>query len=152
MSFNDSGLTEPATRNQSRRGNQRDTSYNRDEPVELWVNTVIVKEQGAEPIRLLSGRPLRAFNADKDVTTNNEDFNRANAVANAFVTMMMEDADQLQLGESRYYGPGGNSAGEDLAPGIYFQLHRTMADAAADAAVKADIEASERDSLRNLFG
>lgn len=148
MSFRDQTIErKPAETN---RGTQ--PGYRRDEPVELWVNTVIVKSDGEEPVRILTGRPLRSFGHDRDVTTSNEEFNRVNAVNNSFVKMMLADADDLSLGESRYYGPGADPKGENLSAGIYFQLHREESDPAADAAAKIDIEAEETANLRNLFG
>jgi hypothetical protein len=134
------------------RGNQR---YSRDEPVELWVNTVIVKSDGGEPTRILTGRPMRAFNDERDVTTNNEEFNRDNAMNNAFVRMMRADADALGLGETKYYGPGvtiDKDGNPTFKAGIYFELRREMRDRAQDAAAKADIEASAESELRDIFG
>lgn len=131
----------------------------RDEPIELWVNIVIVDTDGADPVRILSGRPLNTFAADKDVTTNNVEFNKANAIHNAFVTIMNEDAAKLNLGEAKYYSPQGVEMVEKdgemkplLKAGIYLQLFRTEVDAAADAAAKQDIEAEAKESLRSLFG
>lgn len=154
-----------ATANQPANGRQK---YSKDDPVELWVNTVIVHEDGAKPVRLLSGRPLRIFDADKDVTTSNEEFNRSNAISNGFVQLLNEDAAKLNFGESKYYSPNGvriveedevvdgvvvTAKGElSLAKGIYFQLHREITDPAADAAAKSDINMTAKESLRKLFG
>lgn len=125
------------------------------EPVELWVNTVIVLEDNTPPVRILTGRPLRAFHADRDVTTSNEEFNRVNRISNAFVEMMQEDAAKLNFGESAYYSPQGVKmvGGEPmLAAGIYLQLHREITDYAAEAANKLDLIATEKENLRKLFG
>lgn len=149
--FDDRRFDAPTTRNQAR---GRDTSYSQNEHIELWVNTVIVSEDGGEPIRLLTGRPLTSFNANRGVTTNNEELNEANATSNAFVNMMIEDARSLGLGDSKYYSPQGAQYSEEgpiLKAGIYFQLHRSMVDPTADAAAKQDIEAQKKESLRKLF-
>ena len=129
--------------------------YSNDEPVELWVNTVIVTADGAEPIRLLTGRPLRMFNADRDIMTSNEEFNRVNRISNAFVEMLHEDAKKLNLGESKYYSPqkmkevGGEPV---FKAGIYIQLHREITDYASEEAQREDLMKTEREQLRGLFG
>ena len=159
MAFRNSpAFAAPTTANQA--ANQASTARrNRDEPVELWVNTVIVTKDGSEPIRILTGRPLRAFSADRDVTTSNEAFNRANAIHNAFVKRMHADAEKLNLGEARYYSPQGTSMVEHdgvmipvLEAGIYLQLFREATDPALEAAAKLDIEAQAGELLSELFG
>lgn len=161
MAFrNSAAFAAPTTANKA--AAQRGTNAgrrNRDEPVELWVNTVIVTKDGAEPIRILTGRPLRSFNADRDVTTSNEEYNRANAIHNAFVNRMNADAESLNLGEARYYSPAGTPTVEvdgvlmpDLKAGIYLQLFREVTDPAQEAAAKLDIEAQATSLLNELFG
>lgn len=159
MAFRNSpAFTAPTTTGQASR-QSGNANRRRDEPVELWVNTVIVTKDGAEPIRILTGRPLASFNADRPVTTSNEDFNRANAIHNAFVNRMNADAEKLNLGEARYYSPAGTPSIEvdgvmvlDLKAGIYLQLFRELTDPAADAAAKLDIEAEASNLLSELFG
>ena len=159
MSFRDqAAFAAPTTQGQARQAG-RQTTRRRDEPVELWVNTVIVAKDGDAPIRILTGRPLASFTADRPVTTSNEDFNRANAIHNAFVNMMNKDAAKLNLGEAKYYSPRGVEMVEQdgetvpvMEAGIYLQLFREVTDPAADAAAKHDIEATAEESLRNLFG
>lgn len=158
MSFQPSAGFGPTPSNTAQPANSG-RGRRRDEPVELWVNTVIVESDGAEPIRILGGRPLDAFKADKDVTTNNAEFNKANAIHNGFVEIMQEDAAKLNLGESKYYSPAGVEVVEEdgvmkplLKQGIYLQLFRTEVDAAADAAAQQDIKAEAKESLRKLFG
>lgn len=150
------GFSEPSTRAQAQGASQASSRDKRD-PVEFWVNTVIVDEDGAEPIRILTGRPLSTFKADRAVTTSNEDFNRVNTINNAFVEMLNEDAAKLDLGESKYYSPQGAPKNEKTGEpafkaGIYLQLHREETDHAADAATAQDAVATETDRLRNLFG
>jgi len=160
----------PATKAQAnQQANAGRQKYSKDDPVELWVNTVLVSEDGGEPVRILTGRPLRVFNADRDVNTSNAQFNHVNAISNAFVNMLNKDADELNLGESKYYSPKGIVYGDGktpvteggpvpdkgeliLAKGIYLQLHREMSDPALEAAAKQDIEAQATESLRRLFG
>lgn len=155
MSFKETAFQAPAPANRNS-ATGRVTQINRD-PVELWVNTVIVTKDGAEPIRILSGRPLRQFNADKAVTTSNEEFNRQNAISNAFVNKLNKDAEALGLGEGKFYSPTGVMADANdpktviLAAGIYLQLFREASDPAADAAAKIDIEADAANLLTSLF-
>jgi hypothetical protein len=136
----------------TRRGGK---GYQNDEPVELWVNTVIVTKDGEEPVRLLTGRPLRAFSADRDILTSNEEFNRVNRISNAFVEMLHEDAKKLNFGESKYYSPqkfkevGGEAV---FKAGIYIQLHREITDYASEEAQREDLMKTEREQLRGLFG
>ena len=126
------------------------------EPVKFWLNTIMVREDGGEPIRTTPGRPLRSFSANRDVNTSNEDFNRVNVVNNAFVKILQRDARGLELGQSKYYGPTGITVAEDggvtFKAGIYFELHREKTDYAANEVHKEDAEAAEEASLRNLFG
>lgn len=153
MSFQDQAAFDgPRTQAPRNRGTQR---YSNDEPVELWVNTVIVRKDGDEPARILTGRPMRAFNDERDVTTNNDEFNRDNAMNNVFVRRMRADAEELGLGETKYYGPGvkyDKEGNPTFKAGIYFELRREMRDAAQDAAAKADIEAEAEAELRDIFG
>jgi len=129
------------------------TVYDKNEPVDFWVNTVIVKEDGGEPIRILTGRPLRVFKANKKVNTSNEDFNLVNATNNAFLDLLHEDAETLELGQSKLYSPASGKLKEGkLKAGIYLQLHREQTDHDAASAAKIDIEATEKASLRSLFG
>jgi len=147
-------FSEPTTRAQAATsGNDKKPK----EPIDFWVNTMLVDSDGAEPIRILTGRPLKAFNANRDVTTSNEDFNRVNAINNAFVEMLNADANTLELGESKFYSPQGTPVDKEsgelkLKKGIYLQLHREETDHAAAAAEAQDIVASEGDRLRKLFG
>lgn len=156
MARTETGFQEPTTRAQANASSGAQ-SRDRREPVEFWVNTMIVDEDGAEPIRILTGRPLSAFKADRQVTTSNEDFNRVNTINNAFVEMLNADAAELDLGESKYYSPQGAPVDEKtgelrLKKGIYLQLHREETDHAADAATAQDAVANETDRLRSLFG
>ena len=124
--------------------------------IEFWVNTVMVYADGDEPVRILTGRPLTAFNANRAVSTNNEEFNQVNVLNNSFVEMLNTDAQALNLGESKYYSPQNMEAPEGKPPyykaGIYIQLHRSEADPALLAAEKQDAEAAETARLRKLFG
>lgn len=126
------------------------------EPIEFWVNTVIVSEDGAEPVRILTGRPLKAFKANREVTTSNEEFNKVNVLNNSFVRMLNDDAATLNFGESKYYSPNGVTHTKDgelkFKKGIYLQLHREQTDHASAAAEKMDLEAAETQRLRKLFG
>ena len=156
MAFQNEPNFESASRT-SGNGNRNDRNdRGRREPVELWVNTVIVTKKGEEPVRLLGGRPLASFRGDKDVTTSNEDFNRVNALNNSMINIMNSDAEELGLGESKYYSPVGVKLTEEgepnLAPGIYIQLHREITDHAASAAAAHDIQAAAESDLRGLFG
>lgn len=148
------GFTEASTRRQAAAANAADNSQSK-EPVEFWVNTVIVPETGAKPVRILTGRPLKAFKANRDVTTSNEEFNEVNVLNNAFVNMMNDDAASLNFGESKYYSPQGvTMKGDELhfKAGIYLQLHREETDYASAAAEKQDKEAAATQQLRKLFG
>lgn len=153
MAFNQTPEFDNAPSNTRTNGNNRGE---RREPVELWVNTVIVVKKGEAPIRLLGGRPLNSFRDDKDVTTSNEEFNKVNALNNSMIKIMKQDAEGLGLGESKYYSPTGVKFTEDgdpdFAPGIYLQVHREITDHAADAAAAQDIQAAAEKDLRGLFG
>lgn len=155
MARNDTaGFTEANTRNQAIAAQQN--ADKSKEPIEFWVNDCIVYEDGGQPVRLLTGRPLKAFKANRDVNTANEEFNQVNILNNSFVEMLNEDAAQLNFGESRYYSPAGVKKDKEGNPvfkaGIYLQLHREKTDHAAAAAEKIDLEAAEKQRLRKLFG
>ena len=148
------GFNEASTRNQAMAA--ANAAAQSKEPIEFWVNTCIVSEDGDEPIRILTGRPLKAFKANRDVDTKNEEFNKVNVLNNAFVTMLNDDAGKLNLGESKYYSPQGVAQTKEGAArfkkGIYLQLHREETDHASAAAEKMDLEAAETQRLRKLFG
>ena len=141
--------------------NERNNQNNDQDrgPIEFWVNTVFVEKDGAEPLRLTPGRPLNSFRADKQTTTNSEELNMVNALNNSFIRHLREDAEKLELGQSKYYSPAG--CGEEievdgekvvsLKAGIYFQLHRDKTDHDAAAAEAMDIEAEATATLRKLF-
>ena len=149
------GFSEANTRAQA--ANTDDRGQKGPKPhIEFWVNTVMVYADGDEPVRILTGRPLTAFNANRAVSTNNEEFNQVNVLNNSFVDMLNADSQTLNLGESKYYSPQNMEAPEGKPPyykaGIYIQLHRSEADPALLAAEKQDAEAAETARLRKLFG
>lgn len=151
------GFSGESTRNQANATAAQQQNQNQaKEPIEFWVNDCIVYEDGGQPIRLLTGRPLKAFKANRDVNTANEEFNQVNILNNSFVDMLNEDAAQLNFGESRYYSPAGikkdKEGNQVFKAGIYLQLHREKTDHAAAAAEKMDLEAAEKQRLRKLFG
>lgn len=125
-------------------------------PVEFWVNTLMVRNDGDEPVRILPGRPLRSLNANRDVNTSNEEFNAVNVLNNAFVNILHRDARSLALGESKHYSPAGIKISKEgeitFKAGVYFQLHREETDYAAAEVAKEDAEAAEEANLRSLFG
>lgn len=153
--YDQSEFDDRSTRQQAERGNGN--ANKPKEPIDFWVNTVIVEKDGAEPIRILTGRPLKAFKADRKIGTNNDEFNTVNRLNNGFVDLLNADAAELELGESRYYSPAGTpfdkESGEPkFKKGIYLQLHREETDHVAAAAEAEDARASETDRLRTLFG
>jgi hypothetical protein len=157
MARNDTaGFTEASTRGQAAAATAAANADKAKEPVEFWVNTCIVSEDGEEPIRILTGRPLKTFKANREVTTSNDEFNKVNVLNNAFVHMLNEDAAKLNLGESIYYSPQGTPMTKEGEPkfkkGIYLQLRREETDHAAAAAEKIDLEAQATTQLRKLFG
>lgn len=156
MARNDTaGFSEPNTRSQAMAAAAQNSDKAK-EPVEFWVNTCIVSEDGEEPVRILTGRPLKSFKANREVTTSNEEFNKVNVLNNAFVHMLNEDATKLSLGESLYYSPQGTPMTKEGEPkfkkGIYLQLRREETDHTLAAAEKIDLEAQATTQLRKLFG
>lgn len=156
MARNDTaGFTEANTRSQAAAAAAQNTDRAK-EPVEFWVNTCIVSEDGEEPVRILTGRPLKSFKANREVTTSNEAFNQVNILNNSFVEMLNEDATKLNLGESIYYSPQGTPMTKEGEPkfkkGIYLQLRREETDHTLAAAEKIDLEAAAKQKLRKLFG
>jgi hypothetical protein len=157
------GFTEPNTRTAARTASRAGAAAAQDpdapkEPIEFWVNTVMVDEDGAEPKRFLTGRPLKSFKATRAVGTSNEEFNEVNVLNNTFVMMLHTDARKLDLGESRYYSPVPEGITYDdegnriFKTGMYIQLHREKTDHTLAAAEKQDAEAAAHQRLRKLFG
>ena len=150
------GFNGASTTNQANAAAAAGTKYQPKEPIEFWVNDCIVYEDGGQPVRLLTGRPLKAFKANRDVTTSNEEYNQVNVLNNSFVRMLNDDAAELNFGESRYYSPAGIKKDKEgnsvFKAGIYLQLHREKTDHVSAAAEKMDLEAAETQRLRKLFG
>lgn len=119
------------------------------EPVELWVNTVLIMEAGAEPVRIGNGRPLSTLKTDKPVTTSDEEYNRVNAISNAFAKSLIERSDKLDKGESFLVVKDGE---QDTFTGITMQVYRAESDPEGDAAAAADIESQATKALGTFFG
>lgn len=127
------------------------TSNNSDrEPVEVWVNNMVVMKAGDQPVQIGMGRPLSTYKSDAPVNTQNEEFNARNAVSNVFVRGMQGHAAKLEPETGKILGQ--ELEGGGYAVGTYIQVYRAKTDFAADEAAKLDRESAIEDTFAAAFG